>query len=686
MTSDPSIPSGRLHLTSLRRLTLFAGVFAGVALGLRVWYAWGTVSLDEGVYLTVTQRFLQGGILYVSVPESKPPLFFLLNVPATVILHGNLRYASVVVGVLCAIVALIAAESTLILWGSTRAAWATGLVFAIFSSFPAFQAYFILTEPYMVLLVALSLLLILRFWRGLTRISGGSVLGLGVLLGAVPWVRQAGAISAGLLIILFLILLRPQGRVIRRLPALVLGLLLPALVVFSLYYANGYLGDLAQNIFVTPVSSIQGSGGASLGLRWGYFSDVMLSVLPLLFLFALSAIPAWRSPTRAYRWVFVLFSVWLVLVALANLFTSLTGGFQHEYFEILLPLSLMAGVTIDSLVSGLRSSLPEAESRPEHSPSPRTPTFSAGTRSVLRRRRALAPILAGLVVLSAVSGGWYVSESLAIHGSSDAGLVDSLAGFITASTPRGQPTYVYETQWPEIAMSVYYAANRYPPVQDEFYFPPSMTANESSQLIQALNDTDTSVVVLIGTQPDYAPAASVYDYITLNYHTTRDFGFWQPYPWLAPQPVLGMARDSPNQAQALEALNLTAVAPPSGSRANVSGSDTGYAVQFSLQTNDWFTLVFEGFPCNESGDGTSLQIDWTSVPEIDQLQFDFVVNASSYVRVLVDPWGDAGVRGFIGTPGCISPVSSWKSINVSYVGQEHSVGSDLISIDLVTLS
>ena len=117
---------------STRRFLILAGSLISIAVGLRAWYAWGTSCLDEGIYLLVGQRILSGGMLYVTVPEGKPPVFFLFNMSAVILLQGDLYLASIFVGVLCGLIAILVYQVALLLWNSRPAALAAGLIFAIF--------------------------------------------------------------------------------------------------------------------------------------------------------------------------------------------------------------------------------------------------------------------------------------------------------------------------------------------------------------------------------------------------------------------------------------------------------------------------------------------------------------------------------------------------------------------------
>ena len=291
---------------------------------------------------------------------------------------------------------------------------------------------------------------------------------------------------------------------------------------------------------------------------------------------------------------------------IVNLYTPLTGGYQHEYFEILLPLSLIAGFALVWLVREVRYWL----SAVTHPPAMSAVSSIRPLRAPKASRHARVELtwaaisLASVLILSGVSASSYMSEALSNYKSPDISVIDSIARFIDSNTPPGQPTYVFETEWPKIAVSVYYVAQRDPPLNDLFYFPPEMTSLQASQLIHSLNTSNTKVVVVIGTRPSTAEAAEVYDYIELSYHGVKEFGYWQPYSWLPPEPVLGMLIDSSSPATLVQTVALTGPTTLPGAPVNATLKGSGASFQFRLETQNWFTLFFQGISCNDSQGNT----------------------------------------------------------------------------------
>ena len=541
-----------------------------------------------------------------------------------------------------------------------------------------------MTEPYMVLLIGLALLLILRFSKKI-NLSTFNIATLGILLGLIPWVRQSGGISMIILIGLYLALCGRGARTPRAVATLLAGVCLPGVIIVIIWVSGGHLGDLVSNIIVGPTSGSLESSNPPLYLRLGYFSDISTAALPLYALYVIAFIPVVKAGTNVARWALALFSSWIGAVMIVNLYTPLTGGYQHEYFEILLPLSLIAGFALVWLVREVRYWL----SAVTHPPAMSAVSSIRPLRAPKASRHARVELtwaaisLASVLILSGVSASSYMSEALSNYKSPDISVIDSIARFIDSNTPPGQPTYVFETEWPKIAVSVYYVAQRDPPLNDLFYFPPEMTSLQASQLIHSLNTSNTKVVVVIGTRPSTAEAAEVYDYIELSYHGVKEFGYWQPYSWLPPEPVLGMLIDSSSPATLVQTVALTGPTTLAGAPVNATLKGSGASFQFRLETQNWFTLFFQGISCNDSQGNTSLELYWVSSPQATGIEFDYIQNASHVVRISVSPWTNGTIIGYIPVPSCLPTNSSWQSINVSYVGQEGVDGSGFIALSLV---
>ncbi len=299
-------------------------------------------AFDQGIYATIGDTLLRGGVAYRDAWEFRPPGIFYVYYAAFALL-GRAEWSVRAVELLaiattCAGLARIGAAR----FGSLRAGIVAALVFPLLYV-PLGHWNTAQCESFQLPFLVWALALWPRpeeseprarrcFWSGL-------------LIGAVILLKTPGLLFAPLLLLDRLWIDRRQptwGGRLRRAAATAAGLAVLPAVMIGYYGVRGALPTVYQALFVYAVGYLRSAGSGDLaGVHWYYLLSFVYSGLPAAALgcIGLLRVAAMRGSGEAVRWV-VLFAAALAAVLLQ--------GRHYLYHTImLLPFfALAVGVSV----------------------------------------------------------------------------------------------------------------------------------------------------------------------------------------------------------------------------------------------------------------------------------------------------------------------------------------------------
>jgi 4-amino-4-deoxy-L-arabinose transferase-like glycosyltransferase len=192
---------------------------------------------DEGIFAAVARNLNQGGVLYQTAWDNKPPMIY-LTYQAIFKLFGVSMFwlhlaAAVAVLATAAIVYEIAQE----VMGEKRALVAT-LVFGVLTSLRLIEGDLALTEIFMILPISLAMLIAVK-----RKFDYKSLFVAGVLFAIASLYKQVGALEAAALGLFLFFESRNFVEFVKKGVALSLGFLIPYLATVAYFYPKHLVGD-----------------------------------------------------------------------------------------------------------------------------------------------------------------------------------------------------------------------------------------------------------------------------------------------------------------------------------------------------------------------------------------------------------------------------------------------------------
>ncbi len=191
---------------------------------------------DEGIFAAVARNLNQGGVLYATAWDNKPPMIYLTYALIFKFFGVSmfwLRLVTLVVVLSTATLIYEIAKSTL---GEKRALWAT-LIFGILTSLRIIEGNLALTEIFMILPITLAMFLVI--FRKFDYIS---LFVAGILFAGASLYKQVGALEAAALGLFIFLATKNFLEFVKKGAVLALGFLVP-FVAAVLYFAPKELLD-----------------------------------------------------------------------------------------------------------------------------------------------------------------------------------------------------------------------------------------------------------------------------------------------------------------------------------------------------------------------------------------------------------------------------------------------------------
>jgi len=472
-----------------------------------------STNLDEGIFLSVGERILQGGIPYKTVPESHPPGMLYISAALVALLGNAISNYRTFLTVLTAIIGILLMFLTEKI-GKPGSGFFAGLSFSIVASLPVFELYTYRAE---ILLLPFEVIALYILFDSNKRTYRYVILGL--FVGFLPLIKQTAAIFSLFAIAMLLFQLHKKKLKIKNFSLFFVCAAVPSLLVLIYFLLNNAVNDMLYWIVLEPlgfISQTSSSPAVTFLQKASWFLDIMVTCIPLLFLFLISL--KYSKLQKEKKIYFLGLIAWGIVIILIELTTNLVPGYHHEYAEILIPLSVASGIGASILFQKIRHE-----------------------KKVLFAVVFILFIVLWVPLLNiTISKYDYTYNNMA--------MVNSVSQFISSNTPANESTYVFETLWPKNSMNIYFTSDRYPPISEMFFFPPYITANETADLINSLEQNSTPIIVIIGPSPPFTQAQIIYDYITSHYEPVKDFGTYSPLSWLENQSVVAyrLINDSNN--------------------------------------------------------------------------------------------------------------------------------------------
>jgi hypothetical protein len=284
-------------------------------------FLFGILNIDECDFALIAKRISQGALPYLDVVDIKPPLTYLVYLPAGMFGPANILPIHILGVLWLWATALTLARAARLWTGSddagTAAAWLA--VIACSCEIPSTSSE---------LLMALPLAGALLFWvrgRPLDDWLAGGCVGLASLF------RHQGAV---VLIALGLALL--LRRAPRRAFVLCVGFALPWLLTFAVYAVKGHLPELWD--WVIARNFLYAAGGHAGPVLAHAVAAIALCVGAVVLPWALATAETFWPTQRGPQRTGIVLSLWLTWIAV-----SLGGRFYEHYFlQFVPPLALLA--------------------------------------------------------------------------------------------------------------------------------------------------------------------------------------------------------------------------------------------------------------------------------------------------------------------------------------------------------
>ena len=316
---------------------------------------------DEEYYSTIANDILDGGLVYHTAVDTKPPgIYYIYAGVFRVVGRNNLRALHLLGIIVVAATALVVRRIGARVADEWAGAW-SGIGYAVFvHAYKPGDTLAPNTEIFASLPLALS---VLAFLQGEKRASWGWMFLSGALVGAATLIRQPSAVNAGVMLVCLgyaWLIPRTQslGSVVRSGSGIVAGFLAPIAGLALYYQSQGNLHDAYLWAWAFAIRYVESETTLPFVLK--HLATVHLDVIlswGLLWYFGIrQVIWSWKSLryTRTGSTPAILLVLWLGVTYL----TTFIGWrfFGHYYLTLLPPLSILAGQAFSRFIAQHRRS------------------------------------------------------------------------------------------------------------------------------------------------------------------------------------------------------------------------------------------------------------------------------------------------------------------------------------------
>ena len=317
---------------------------------------------DEGYYGTIADDILDGGLVYHTAVDTKPPgIYYIYSSVFAVAGRNNLLAVHLLAIFVVAATALVVRRIAARVADEWAGAW-SGIGYAVFvHAYLPGDTLAANTEIFASLFLALS---VLAFLQGEKEAGWGWMFLSGTLVAAATLIRQPSAVNAGVMLACLVyswLLPRTQslGSVVRAGSGIVAGFVAPIAGLALYYQSQGNLHDAYLWAWVFAIRYVKSETTLLYVLQ--HLATIHLSVMlswGLLWYFGIrQVIWSWKSlrHTRTGSTTpAVLLVLWLVVTYLTIFIGWRFPG--HYHLTVLPPLSILAGLAFSRSIAQNRRS------------------------------------------------------------------------------------------------------------------------------------------------------------------------------------------------------------------------------------------------------------------------------------------------------------------------------------------
>jgi hypothetical protein len=465
---------------------------------------------DEGAFFTIAQETLHGHVPYRDVFDQKAPaIYYLLAVLLT--LTSRLSPTSQ----LLIARSLAIAVNMLTAWGMVilgRHWWrlGVGLIAALLWLYilPAYQGYFVLTEPFATALTVWAVVVLVK------RPGMRGALGAGLLLALSSLFKQTALLALpGIIIILFAqtkpgkAWWLPIRQQITNLVLLATGLLLPWLVTILLFALAGALQPLFSQVVVANIQY----PADPIAVRNAYLVAAV-KAMPLSFIIppmvVATGIVRWLDKRGGTRYMPGIGAMACAVLAVCNLAPFYSHAYPHYWLQVEPWTLLLTALGLMAVIDWIRPFIIDVLKQ-----TPSLPSLRLGQRSISLGK----PLLLALLGITLLVGSVNIVTSPTHHSGYRVLQEQVAAGFwIDQHMPPGARLLVVPAE-PEY----YYLSDHLPVTTYIYLLPVNLSPALIAQVLHQIQTKQFDRIVWYQTSDTDAQPANVQVYRQINacYHS-----------------------------------------------------------------------------------------------------------------------------------------------------------------------
>jgi len=449
---------------------------------------YGPADLDEGNYATIGMILSRGAVMYRDIGGSKPPLIYYINALISLVFGSNLPVLRLIFAAVSGITGVFVFLITKKIYGLKVGVISTGL-FIVISCSPLW-GYHSPTNVYSSLMESIAIYLLIIAFFSKER-EATYVIAAGVFVAFSVLMRQTSIIIFATAIAWYLIrfswrkpfqMTEMLKQTVKRASLIMVGGFVPLVPIIIYFVGVSGFGNMIYWVVMEPIPGMIEHTPWTMWSKAEWFIVVVLAILPLGFLATISA----RNELLNKAEGSLLMFLWMVFPPLSFLLLPIPG-YVHYYYQMLPPLSIVAGKGLTSFHRSWRQTTTIADRK--------------SFRKFLPTSKQLLAVLLIVTVTSSlifniIAARGYVSRY-------DSQVAMKVADFMRNQTAPNEEIFVFEF-WVKIGPLIYYLSERCPSVPRPFFFtymPNGITSSDVENVEKALLDKNVKYVVIIGPPP-----------------------------------------------------------------------------------------------------------------------------------------------------------------------------------------
>ncbi|MFA9390900.1 MAG: ArnT family glycosyltransferase [Prolixibacteraceae bacterium] len=290
---------------------------------------------DESTYAIIGNEILNGKLLYTDITDTKPVGIFLAYAGWQFLFGYSIFMKRLVAAILVGVTAYFVRQVSFRLFKDAKAANAAALVYIFYSSVWSYFGLSPNTELYFNFFTITALFFLIR--KGVFNFHiAGLLAGIGFMFKYLVLFD----FTAFVLVFFIVDIVRLKGKFqIKHLVPFIaagIGFLIPFALTAVYYMWKGHFDDFYFISFELPGLYKEAAFPVAFLIMLG---DLLLRFFPITFFFMYALIKESQTIGKEEKW---LFGVWIGMVCIAMYLPG--KGFSHYTIQLMLPLSLLAGL------------------------------------------------------------------------------------------------------------------------------------------------------------------------------------------------------------------------------------------------------------------------------------------------------------------------------------------------------